>query len=39
MFGGDKSRVSSQTGADKRTSNFPFGNPDKKKQQQRGKVL
>ncbi|KAK6821950.1 hypothetical protein PG989_015195 [Apiospora arundinis] len=31
LFGGDKSRVSSQTGADKRTSNFPFGNPDKKK--------
>lgn len=32
LFGGDKSRVSSQTGADKRTSNFPFGRPDKKKQ-------
>lgn len=38
LFGGDKSRVSRRTGADKRTSGFPFGNPDKKKQQ-RGKVL
>ncbi|KAK8131263.1 hypothetical protein PG984_007701 [Apiospora sp. TS-2023a] len=38
LFGGDKSRVSRRTGADKRTSGFPFGNPEKKKQQ-RDKVL
>lgn len=38
MFGGDKARVSRRTGADKRTSGFPFRNTeaDKRKAGKKG---
>jgi hypothetical protein len=31
MFGGDKGRISRRTGADKRTSGFPFTNAEAEK--------
>ena len=40
LFGGDAARVSKTTGADKRTSGFPFGNSEaarEKKREARGK--
>jgi hypothetical protein len=40
LFGGDAARVSKTTGADKRTSGFPFGNSEsarEKKRESRGK--
>ncbi|CAN8098736.1 unnamed protein product [Discula destructiva] len=37
MFGGDKGRISKRTGADKRTSNFPFRNSEASKK--KGKKL
>jgi hypothetical protein len=40
LFGGDAARVSKTTGADKRTSGFPFGNTEaarEKKRESRGK--
>ena len=40
LFGGDAARVSKSTGADKRTSGFPFGNSEaarEKKREARGK--
>lgn len=38
MFGGDKARISRRTGADKRTSGFPFKNAeaDKRKAGKKG---
>lgn len=40
LFGADAGRVSKSTGADKRTSGFPFGNSEaarEKKRESRGK--
>lgn len=39
MFGGDKGRISKRTGADKRTSGFPFSNVEASKRKGKGKEL
>lgn len=36
LFGGDKARISKRTGADKRTSGFPFGNSEAEKRKKKG---
>lgn len=39
MFGGDKGHISKRTGADKRTSGFPFRNAEASKKKGKGKDL
>ncbi|KAI1855480.1 hypothetical protein JX266_000345 [Neoarthrinium moseri] len=36
LFGGDKARISKRTGADKRTSGFPFSNSEAEKRKKKG---
>jgi hypothetical protein len=36
MFGGEKARISKRTGADKRTSGWPFGNAEAEKKKRKG---
>lgn len=39
MFGGDKGHISKRTGADKRTSGFPFRNAEASKRKGNSKDL